>query len=284
MRSRAVTGLAVSLFGCALGAFGCAGQSDPVAPLPGEVPVTAMTYNIAQLTRYGDKARLENVADQIAQIGPAFVGVNECEPCEELIDLLPAAYELVAPARAGVSAVYDSSRWTLDAHGFIRLGDNDDGWGERVALWARFGEIETGGRLLLYATHWCQPTRSDDDACNADRHLVYADRILRHIRDREPDDLPVIVTGDLNTGEQSRAEPVLGFLAEAGLVDLVRLEQPTGEIITLPGTPENGIIPSRADYILTTTPIDIIDAYVDQTVPSGTGSDHYPVVATMRFR
>lgn len=281
MRSRAVTGLAVCLLGCALG---CAGQSDPVSPLPGEVPVTAMSYNVAQLTRTGEKNRLENVADQIAQIGPGLIGVNECEPCEELIDLLPAVYELVAPARAGVTAIYDSSRWTLDAHGFIRLGDNDDGWGERVALWARFGDIDTGGRLLFYATHWCLATRTTDDTCDVERHLVYADRVLRHIRDREPTDLPVILTGDLNIGEQTSDETVLGFLAEAGLIDIMRVQQPTGDIITLPPSPITGRTAARSDYLFATTPLDILEAYVESTHKEGEGSDHFPVVATVRFR
>jgi endonuclease/exonuclease/phosphatase family metal-dependent hydrolase len=284
MRSGAVTGLSVAggLLGAAL--LGCAGQSDPVAPLSGDVPVTIMTYNVAQLTRTGEWGKLENLAEQIAQIGPAFAGVNECEPCEELIDLLPAAYDLVASARAGVSVIYDSSRWTLDDHGFIRLGENDDGFGERVALWARFGDNETAGRVLVYATHWCLRTRSDDDACDVERHLIYADRILRHIRDREPNDLPVILTGDLNIGEQTADEPILGYLAESGLIDAHRVQQPTGDIITLPGAPDNEIIPSRADYILATPPVDIVEAYVDETIPRGTGSDHYPAVATIRFR
>jgi endonuclease/exonuclease/phosphatase family metal-dependent hydrolase len=278
MRAGLVTGLVA-----AVGLLGCTGGEESIRPLDGDVAVTAMTYNIGQIRKL-DEGNLENMAEQIADIAPDFVGVSECTPCEELIEILPARYEPVAPTRAGVNAIYDTSRWRLDAHGFISLGANDDGYGERVALWARLGHIETGGKLLVYATHWCVATRSPDDSCDVDRHLAYADQMVRHMSEREPADLPVVLTGDFNLGEQDTSDPVLGHLARSGLVDAVRALQPDGEVITWPGAPPE-IPASRADFIFAPPPVEVLEAYVDQvTVPQGSGSDHFPVIATLRFR
>jgi endonuclease/exonuclease/phosphatase family metal-dependent hydrolase len=290
MSARRASGTTVALVGLVglfgpLGLVGCDEKQEANrTPLGGDVPVTVMTYNVqghAVLAANGEKT--ENIAEQIAGVEPAFIGVNECVPCDALTELLPASYKLVAPPRAGVSAIYDSARWQLDDHGFTRLAENDDGWGERVALWAQFADLETGGRLLLYATHWCVPNRSPDDACDDARQTDYADALLRHMREGTRAGLPVLFTGDLNI--EQTASQVLDHFADGGLVDAVRVLQPEGEIITWHGNGVPAAIPARLDYIFASAPVEVIEARVDQqTVPLGSGSDHYPVIATIRFR
>jgi endonuclease/exonuclease/phosphatase family metal-dependent hydrolase len=260
------------------------GAANPAA-LSGDVPVTAVTYNVygpGTLEREPEKG--EAIAAQLAGLAPDLIGVNECDGCGRLVDLLPAHYELVSDATIrGVGIIFDSRRWRLDDHGHLTLGSNDDGWGERVAVWARFAHVETGGALLFYATHWCLATRSPDDTCDSARHLAYADTVLDHADGRLPSNLPVILTGDLNVGEEGGGGQVLASLAERGLIDAVRAVYPVGDIFTYMG---NEIAPpARADYIFVSSPAEIVEAYVDrETVPEGAGSDHWPVIATVRYR
>jgi exonuclease III len=51
---------------------------------------------------------------------------------------------------------------------------------------------------------------------------------------------------------------------------------PSGEIIAL----DVGV---RVDYVFGSAPVDVIDAYVDESVPFELGSDHWPIVATFAF-
>jgi endonuclease/exonuclease/phosphatase family metal-dependent hydrolase len=266
-------------------ACGDSGSAPDPTPLSGDVPVTAVTYNVfGQRTLQREPEKGEAIAAQLAQLAPDFIGVNECDACGGLVELLPAHYEMVSgETLRGVGVIHDTRRWRLEDHGALTLGGNDDGWGERVALWARFAHIETGGALLFYATHWCVATRSPDDLCDSARHLEYADTVLAHAEARRPPDLPVLLTGDLNIGEQDGGGQVLAHLSERGFIDTHRVVEPEGEIFTYQG---NEIAPpARADYILVSSPAEIVEAYVDrETVPEGSGSDHWPAIATVRYR
>ena len=216
------------------------------------------------------------IAEQVTAIAPALIGLSECQPCQTLIDQMPEGYELVTEERAGVNAAYDSSLWRVDDHGFLTLGGNDDGWGERVALWVEFEEVGSGAPVLFYSTHWCVSVRNPDDACDVARHLDYAQKILDHARWRASSSTPVIITGDLNAAEGRDDDAVPRAFADAGYIDALRAIEPDGDIITL----DEGI---RVDYVFGSTPVVVLDAYVDESVPFELGSDHWPVIATFEF-
>jgi endonuclease/exonuclease/phosphatase family metal-dependent hydrolase len=88
--------------------------------------------------------------------------------------------------------------------------------------------------------------------------------------------LPVVVTGDLNASEVEEAAVPRAF-TDAGYVDPVRAVQPTGAIVTQ-------IYGERLDYVFASSPVDVVEAYVDETMTFEVASDHFPVVATLRFR
>jgi endonuclease/exonuclease/phosphatase family metal-dependent hydrolase len=282
MSMRAFT-LATAL---AVGALlGCSGgdvaSEDPPA---GEVAIAA--YNVqGGMTLSPGNAKLTSIAEQIAALSSTLLGVNECTRCDLLLDNLPDRYELIAPARAGVSAIYDASRWRVNEHVFITLGENDDGFGERVAMRADLTELESGGKLRLYATHWCVVSRRADDPCDVDRLVEYADAVLADMR-QAGDGVPALLVGDLNVidgKEDIQADDVvLERLSGNGLIDVARVLDPDGELLTYHANGEAQ--PFRLDYIFASAPVEVLDARIDDSVPVGTGSDHFPVTATVQFR
>lgn len=245
-------------------------------PLPApQSTVRVVGYNaLARITLGSEPERGAVMAARLTEIAPDFIGLSQCEGCQALVDQMPDRYALVTEGRAGVTAAYDRSRWRVFDHGFFTLGGNDDGWGERVALWVELEEIASGAPLLFYSTHWCVPSRRPDDDCDLARHLDYADRIIDD-SGRRSDALPIVVTGDLNASESDEAEVPRAF-TEAGYVDAQRAVQPTGAIVTQ-------IYGERIDYVFASSPVDVIESYVDESLPFEVASDHFPVVAALEF-
>jgi endonuclease/exonuclease/phosphatase family metal-dependent hydrolase len=257
-------------------AIGCGGD-DVVC---GEaVPVTAVSYNVADQigTANGD-----NIVGQLAAISADFIGLQECQGCSLLVDQLPEGYQLTATPRAGVAIVYDSSRWQSQDQGVFPVGDNDDGWGERVVMWARFSNLASGHCLYFYTTHWCVTVRNPDDVCDEERQLDYAAATLDHIGAREIGQAPVILGGDLNVFDGFEDGLVINYLGDSGLVDLYRVIDPVGDATTFVG---NDWAPAgRLDYLFSTAPVEVLGAFIDrESIPAGEGSDHYPVTASVEF-
>jgi endonuclease/exonuclease/phosphatase family metal-dependent hydrolase len=260
------------LIALVVAAGGCPGDDPPCA---GPLAARAISYNVANRT--GDEG--DRIAAQIAAAAPDFVAAQECDSCDYLLGGLPARYRLVDAPRAGVALLYDAARWRVDDHGVVPLGDDDDGWGERVAVWARLADPAAGGCLYLYSTHFCVPIRSPDDACDLERQLEVAALLVDEI-DRRAAGAPALVAGDLNVFDGFEEGPVVGFLLAQGWVDVFRVADPLGDGTTFQG---NEWAPAgRLDYLFATPPVDVGAAAIDrETVPAGEGSDHYPVMATV---
>jgi len=257
--------------------FACGGDasSDEPRPRPQEA-VRVVQYNAqTRITLGSEPERGATMAARLGELAPSVIGLSQCEGCQVLIDQIPGDYALVTEDRAGVAAAYDRSQWRVSDHGWFALGFNDDGWGERVALWVELEEIASGAPILFYSTHWCVPSRAPDDDCDLARHLEYAERMIFDSR-RRAAALPVVVAGDLNAPEVGE-EAVARAFTDAGYVDAMRALQPTGAIVTQ-------IYGDRLDYVFGSSPVDVIEAYVDETLPYEVASDHFPVVATFQFR
>ncbi len=257
-------------------AVGCGDDDDVVCGTP--VPLTLMTYNVANQT--GENG--ENIAAHITARAPDFVAAQECSECEWLVAKLPVRYRLTAPPRAGVAILYDADSWALENEGVFVLGDDDDGWGERVARWARFSNLETAHCLYVYSTHFCATARSPDDACDVDRQLDYADTVLTHIDSRVVIEAPVLLAGDLNVFDGFEDGAVIQEILASGLVDVFREAEPTADGTTFEG---NDWAPAgRLDYVFATPPVEVSDAVIDRdAIAAGEGSDHYAVLATVEF-
>ena len=258
--------------------IGCGESEDrpPEGPRP-ESAVRVLEYNTKAHRTLGSQPELSaNIAAQIIDNAPALIAFSECAPCQALVDQLPG-YRLATGDRAGVTAAYDPALWRAGDSGFLTLGGNDDGWGERVALWVELEEAASGAPLLFYSTHWCVTVRNPDDACDDALHLDYARRILDDADQRAAPSTPVVIAGDLNAFEGRRGgDAVASAFAAAGYIDALRTIQPEGTIVTLDGG-------ERVDYVFASSPVDVVDAYVDESVPHDLASDHRPVIATFAF-
>jgi endonuclease/exonuclease/phosphatase family metal-dependent hydrolase len=174
-----------------------------------------------------------------------------------------------------VSVAYDAARWQVTDHGDFALGGNDDGWGVRRAAWVRFASVADEGTIDVYSTHWCVSIRNTDDACDAELHVVYGDKMLAAI-----DDAPAIVAGDFNVFDGFEDGIAIRSLIDHGLVDTLR-EVTDAEVVTFHGN--TWAPPGRIDYVFTTSGTTTTDAFVDDSLSSDVGSDHNPVVATFSF-
>lgn len=255
-----------------LSGIGCGREGARSAP---SSPLVAVSYNLANLTG----AQREPLVAQLRELSPDFAALQECADCGELVSALGERYRMAANASHGVAILYDESRWGLGATGELELGENDDGWGRRIARWARFADLESGASLYVYSTHWCVPIRSPDDRCDEARQLEYADTIIRDIF--EHDKTPAVFAGDLNVFEDFERGEVVRSLIDAGLVDVFREAKPEADGTTFFG---EGAPSGRLDYIFATPAVEVSSAFIDRdAVPEGEGSDHHAVVGEVAF-
>lgn len=261
----------------------CNEQFDEPYTGYGPVTATVMQYNVAggdTLRDYPWKG--ENIATHISTTAPDFVAVQECGPCEQLLAHLSEAYQLTAEPQSGVAIVYDALAWDVDDQGVLELGDNDDGWGRRVATWARFVPLDDQHPMYVVSTHYCVTIRTEDDACTEDRQLAYTRAVLDFLARRFDPKTPVAFAGDLNVFDGFEHGRVLELLRDRGFVDVFRELDADSDGTTFQG---NSWAPAgRIDYILASSPVDALAASVERdALADGQGSDHYATVATVAF-
>ncbi len=235
-----------------------------------------MSFNVHGADTIDDPIAGPNMAAQVEAMTPDFVSLQECVECEDFVALLPARYAL-AGVRGGDSVAYDADRWSPTEEGYIILGSNDDGWGERRAVWVRFEPVIGGGVVDVYSTHWCATIRDTDDPCDVERHLAYGDLILDSIADRG---VAAIVGGDFNVFDGFEQSEAVRHLVDGGLVDLLR-EVSDESVTTFQG---NTWAPAgRIDYVFATARVVATAASVDESLDADAGSDHNPVATTFSF-
>jgi endonuclease/exonuclease/phosphatase family metal-dependent hydrolase len=154
---------------------------------------------------------------------------------------------------------------------------------ERACTWGRFVDKQTGRSFYLYNTHL--------DHVSEHARQRGAELIAQRIAARKHDD-PVILTGDLNSGEDSlpiryltgRASmlPDLGdeTAPSPALVDSFRIINPdtidVGTLSRFTGTRQGG----KIDYVLVEPTTTVLDAEIVFDNKEGRyPSDHYPVTA-----
>lgn len=147
-------------------------------------------------------------------------------------------------------------------------------WGHpppRMVTWALFEQIVDGRRFYLFNTHF--PYREEDD----DARLRGALAILHRLR-ALPDDVPVVLTGDFNTGPDSRTYAQLTTFLQDAWTTARRREGPEGTFHAFTGQPRQ-----RIDWIL----LRGLRAETARTVTSQADgrypSDHFPVVADLAW-
>lgn len=269
------------LTACVLGTAGCAAPP----------PLRVMTYNI----RYGTAAdgpdawpaRRERLFAVVAAQRPDVLGLQEALrfQLDELHDRFAAFGEIGVGRDDGHTAgefaaiLYRTDRLAVDSSGTFWLSDTPEvpgsvSWGNhvtRICTWALFHDRTTGARFAvfnLHLDHESQPARERG-----------AELVVRRAALIAPD-LPTILTGDFNAGEDN---PAVATVLHAGMRDTFRALYPDARWVgTFNGFTGDSAGP-KIDYIFAGPRWKILDAAIMRSRPGGRdASDHFPVTATLQ--
>jgi endonuclease/exonuclease/phosphatase family metal-dependent hydrolase len=269
--------------------------APPEREAPGRtLEVRVLSFNV----RYGtapDEAnawphRAPLVQEVIRGANGDFVGLQEALrfQIDAIRTALPGYGEVGVGREDGreegeYSAIlYRSDRWAVTTSGTFWLSDTPQvagskGWGNeitRIVTWARFVEAKTGKALWLYNTHFdhvSQPSR-----------LKSARLLASRIAQRMPPD-PVIVTGDLNAGEDN---PAILYLKNADgrspleLVDSFRVLHPDADAVGTFNAFDGRSDGPKIDYVFVEPDARVREAgIIHDRRNARYASDHYPVYA-----
>lgn len=232
------------------------------------------------------------VAGVVREYNPDVLGLQEAFrfQLDEMANDLPS-YTEVGEGRGGGTSdeysaiLYRSDRFDLLDSGTFWLSDTpgvvSKHWGHyhyRICTWAHLKDLSTGVAFYIFNTHFDHKSQ---------RARVNSAKLIRQrISERSTND-PVIVTGDMNAGEDNPAIALLK--AEDSLyplLDTFRVRHPDAKDV---GTGNGGYTGrtsgAKIDYILVSPDIKTLDAAIDQTPRNGRyPSDHYPVIAKVLIR
>jgi len=264
------------------------------------IKLKAMTFNI----RYDNpqdgpnrwEPRREWVAEMIRRFDGDFVGIQEALPNQlaDLNRLLPE-YRSIAlsrdadPSRGEATPIfYRHERWTLDPdqHGTFWLSDTPDKPGSitwdnacpRIVTWGRFVEQPSGRAVYVYNTHFDHRS----EAARQKAAMMLADRIAHQSQTG-----PIVVMGDLNSGESDVAVSVLTGQSQQSpirLFDTFRTLHPDAKDVGTFHAFHGGVGGKKIDYIFVKPEAKVLSAEIihnhhDDLYPS----DHYPVTAEVIF-
>lgn len=263
-------------------------------PAQDRATLKVMSFNI----RYGTAqdgandwdARKEFVMERIRAFAPDLLGMQECRDDAQAAFVKSQLPEYVfvgmrrgmgdgglemAPVlfrRAAFDQIESGHFWLSETP---RVAGSKN-WGAefpRTVTWARARHVPSGRSLTFVNTHFdYQPTAGTPSAA-----------VLRGWLEREQAGAPVILTGDFNVGKDSLAYGML--TQQAGLLDALRQVHihPKDEG-TFHGFGACAVL-EPIDWILCASPFEVVAAGVDTTRRGFLfPSDHYPVVAQLRWR
>jgi endonuclease/exonuclease/phosphatase family metal-dependent hydrolase len=261
---------------------------------PAAAPFRVMTFNI-RYNNPGDSLdawphRREGVGGLIRFHDPDLIGLQEAQrnQIDDLQRLLPGYAWLGVPRADGgprdeyTAIFYRMDRFDLVGQGSFWLSETPDvpasrGWDAQLprnATWGRFRDRVTGDTVLHLNTHFDHV---------GERARTESARLVRRWLGETARGLPVVVTGDFNTGAGSTPIQVLVDPAPAPrLVDAmsVSAEPPYGPNSTWNGF--RAIEPGRRiDFVFVGNGVRVLEhAILAETLEGGHyPSDHLPVLA-----
>jgi endonuclease/exonuclease/phosphatase family metal-dependent hydrolase len=255
-------------------------------------PLNVMSFNIRYGTANDGPDRWELRREQLFQLlrdqMPDVIGLQEALhfQIDEILAALPE-YRMVGVGRSDgrqggeyAAILYRATRLTVRQTSTFWFSDTPEivksnTWGaalERICTWALFDDqLGTPFYVFnLHLDHISQPAREKSGALLLDR-----------IAARSPK-LPVVVTGDFNTGESN---PVTREVAKV-LRDTFRVVHPNAtEVGTANQFKLGTTMGEKIDYIFVEPGTEVISADIVRTSVLGRyPSDHFPVVARIRLR
>jgi endonuclease/exonuclease/phosphatase family metal-dependent hydrolase len=275
-------------------------HASVLAQIAPREPLTAMTFNIRYGTANdGDNhwtVRREMLFDVIREQDADLVGLQEALAfqIDEIVAAVPA-YAVVGVGRddGGKEGEYSAILFRKD-----RLKVSDAGtfwfsdtptvpgsksWGNeitRICTWARFVDRDGAGfwHFNVHLDHQSQPSRERS-----------TELLRQRLEARSTPSEPVIVTGDFNVGERNPAlATLLGRSGDAPpvLVDTFRVRHADETTVgTFTGFKFGNTAGDKIDYIMVQPATEVISAEIVRTSRNERyPSDHFPVVARIRFR
>jgi len=260
-------------------------------------PVRVMSYNI-RYNNPGDGINAwPNRKDQVAEmIGPRheadIVGLQEATKVQidDLQERLPD-YEWVGVGRNDGNEsgefspiFFRTDRFELLATNTFWLSEEPEMPGStswdtaitRVVTWARFIDLETDRSFYHFNTHF--------DHRGEQAREESAKLITRRIDEIAPD-LPVVVTGDFNVNDQTRAYQIM---VESGRLDDARFVSETehqGPTTTFNNWEELRDPETRIDYIFVSDEVTVLNHRIlDDRYDGYFPSDHLPVVSDITLQ
>jgi endonuclease/exonuclease/phosphatase family metal-dependent hydrolase len=259
-----------------------------------------MTFNL----RYGTADDGENswphrrdlVFDVIREGAPDVLGVQEALrfQLDEIATAFPEYAEVGVGRDDGGTAgeftaiLYRADRFEATEQGTFWFSESPDeigstGWGARlprICTWVRLAERGSHRFLFVYNVHFDHESQESRERSA----MLLVSRIVRRAGAT-----PVVVTGDFNAGEDNaailylkgRVEPA----PELRLVDSFRVLHPDSlEVGTFNGF-TGATSGSKIDGILVSGGWEVESAAIVRTSRGGRyPSDHFPVVATLKYR
>nr|WP_238390038.1 endonuclease/exonuclease/phosphatase family protein [Pseudoxanthomonas koreensis] len=217
---------------------------------------------------------------------PDVVGLQELTPAQAqyLAAHLPGYGRLGRGREADGSGeqmgvFYRTDRLRVVESGDFWLSDTPDrpgsiSWGHphpRMVTWALFERVADGRRFHLFNTHL--PYREQDEAARVKGAQAIVERLASL-----PADVPVVLTGDFNTGPDSAVHAALSAALADAWEAAPRLEGPADTFHAFTGQAQR-----RIDWIftrgMTVESVQAVTTRWDGRYPS----DHFPVVADLRL-
>jgi len=247
-----------------------------------------LTFNL----RYGTandgqnswKFRKNMLLNLIKEENADVIGLQEAlkMQLDEIKEFLPEYEQLGVGREDGKekgeysALLYKKSRLKMEDTGYFWFSDrpaepNSRTWGNnvtRICTWALLND--NGKKFYFYNLHL------DHESQNAREKS--SEQLLKHLNGKN---LPVIITGDFNAGEDNNA---IKILLAAGFSDSFRKIRPEDKNVATYHDFKGTITGDKIDYILCTKEFKVMSAEIIRKNENGRyPSDHFPVNAVLKF-
>jgi len=255
---------------------------------------SAMTYNIRYATiNDGDnqwEKRKDFLTDQISFYAPDIFGIQEgLQHQVNFVDEQLPTYKFIGVGRDDgdkkgeyCAIFYNKEKLDLLGQSTFWLSTSPEkvsvGWDaamERICTYGFFMEKETGAMFWVFNTHF--------DHIGVLAREKSSELIVQKIREINKDNLPVILMGDFNLNDQSKA---INYLSSSFNDSRnISLNSPFGPYGTFTGFEFYEPVKDRIDYIFCSKENIQVEKYavLTDSKDSKYPSDHFPVFVEIKF-
>lgn len=258
-----------------------------------ETDLKVMTFNI----RYGTaddgenhwKTRKSLVFEVIRNNNPDLIGLQEALDFQinEILDELPG-YSYIGVGRDdGISSgeysaiLFAKDRFIVDSTETFWFSDTPDAagsitWGgslPRICSWGLLYDKFCNTPLYFYNVHLDHQSQESREKS--------AEMIIRKIGNAQKD-IPIIVTGDFNCGEDN---PAIQKILASGLIDSYRNRNTKRDDEGTFNGFKGDKTGDKIDYIFVNNRFNVIESGIDYSNSDGKyPSDHFPVTAILSYK